>query len=89
MTCLQVPFLSVGDDLHCSTVRHKGTSELSGDYVIEDVESDGSVYRRLVFLTSQAVVQTEAKLLQGAPQSQFMQCYHWLVFILFYALVIF
>ncbi|KAI0218062.1 eEF1A lysine and N-terminal methyltransferase [Lamellibrachia satsuma] len=60
----QVPFLSVGEDIHCRTVRHQGTSELSGDYDIEDIESDGSVYRRLVFLDTKTVVQTEAKLLQ-------------------------
>ena len=60
----------MGDDLHCRTVRHQGTSELSGDYVIEDIESDGSFYRRLIFLSSKTVVQTEAKLLQGASQRQ-------------------
>ena len=63
----------MGEDIHCRTVRHQGTSELSGDYDIEDIESDGSVYRRLIFLDTKTVVQTEAKLLQGALQRHIEQ----------------
>lgn len=36
---------------------------MSGTYIIEDVENnDGEVYRRLYFLATQSVVQSEAKL---------------------------
>ena len=44
----------------------RGQSELSGDYVIEDVQSDNNeTYRRLVFLSNQNIVQSEAKLKRG------------------------
>ncbi|XP_028386463.1 eEF1A lysine and N-terminal methyltransferase isoform X1 [Phyllostomus discolor] len=60
----QVPFLSVGGDLGERTVRHRDCSPLSGDYVIEDVQGDDRRYfRRLVFLSSRNVVQSEARLL--------------------------
>lgn len=63
----QVPFLSVGGDLGERTVQHRDCSPLSGDYVIEDVQGDDRRYfRRLVFLSSRNVVQSEARLLTDA-----------------------
>ena len=39
---------------------------MSGEYIIEDVEGDsGTTYRRLVFLSNQNVVQSEARLKTG------------------------
>lgn len=65
---LQVPFLSLGSDIGKRTVRHRGNSELSGGYVVEDFEDeDGQVFRRLIFLTNQNVVQSEVRLI--APHS--------------------
>ncbi|XP_014678496.1 PREDICTED: methyltransferase-like protein 13 [Priapulus caudatus] len=58
----QVPFLSVGADIGRRTTVHQGHSELSGDFVVEDVETDAGLFRRLVFLSNQNVVQSEAKL---------------------------
>lgn len=59
-----VPFLSVGEGLGKRNVRHRGTSQESGDYVVEDVGVEkGDVFRRLVFLNNPNVVQSEARLL--------------------------
>ncbi|KAM4722465.1 eEF1A lysine and N-terminal methyltransferase [Rhinophrynus dorsalis] len=66
----QIPFLSAGGDIGVRTVQHQGRSELSGEYVVEDVKGDGSSYfRRLVFLSNQNVVQSEAKLLPSATHT--------------------
>lgn len=59
----QVPFLSIGEDLGNRVVLHEGNSELSGDFVVEDVDGDGGhQYRRLIFLSNRNVVQSEARL---------------------------
>ncbi|XP_050307545.1 eEF1A lysine and N-terminal methyltransferase homolog isoform X2 [Anthonomus grandis grandis] len=59
----KIPFLTLGSDLGKRTVIYEGTSYFTGDYVIEDVEhEDGQKYRRLFFLSSQLVIQSEAKL---------------------------
>ncbi|XP_010168012.1 eEF1A lysine and N-terminal methyltransferase isoform X1 [Antrostomus carolinensis] len=64
----QVPFLSVGGDIGVRTVRHRDTSPLSGEYVVEDVKGDGTCYfRRLIFLRNRNVVQSEARLLAPVP----------------------
>lgn len=45
---------------------HEGYSELSGDYVVEDVDGDGrQKFRRLIFLSNKNVVQSEARLISG------------------------
>ena len=45
---------------------HEGYSELSGDYVVEDVDGDGGQkFRRLIFLSNKNVVQSEARLISG------------------------
>lgn len=63
---LQVPFLSIGEDLGNRVVLHEGNSELSGDFVVEDVDGDGGhKYRRLIFLSNRNVVQSEARLVAG------------------------
>ncbi|XP_063358899.1 eEF1A lysine and N-terminal methyltransferase homolog [Cydia amplana] len=58
----QIPFLSLGSDVGRRVTVHSGSSKLSGDYVIEDVDIDGVPYRRLVFMDNQFLVQSEAKL---------------------------
>ncbi|XP_007446827.1 PREDICTED: methyltransferase-like protein 13 isoform X2 [Lipotes vexillifer] len=65
----QVPFLSVGGDIGVRTVQHQDCSPLSGDYVIEDVQGDDKRYfRRLIFLSSRNVVQSEARLLKDVSR---------------------
>ena len=62
----QVPFLSIGEDLGNRVVLHEGNSELSGDFVVEDVDGDGGhQYRRLIFLSNRNVVQSGARLVAG------------------------
>ncbi|XP_073449331.1 eEF1A lysine and N-terminal methyltransferase [Aquarana catesbeiana] len=65
----QIPFLSAGGDIGTRTVQYRGQSELSGEYVVEDARGDGTSYfRRLIFLSNQNVVQSEARLLPSATQ---------------------
>ncbi|KRT85302.1 methyltransferase [Oryctes borbonicus] len=59
----KIAFLSLGSDVGNRTVRHKGKSKHSGDYVVEDVEIENGVkYRRLYYLQSQLIIQSEAQL---------------------------
>lgn len=59
----KVPFLSIGNDIGSRKVCKRGHSKMSGDYIVEEVTGDGNVvYRRLVFLSNQNIVQSEAKL---------------------------
>ncbi|XP_069356733.1 eEF1A lysine and N-terminal methyltransferase homolog [Maniola hyperantus] len=58
----QIPFLSLGSDVGRRVKVHEGSSKVSGDYVVEDVDVEGTTYRRLVFLDNQFLVQSEAKL---------------------------
>ncbi|KAM9327258.1 eEF1A lysine and N-terminal methyltransferase [Gastrophryne carolinensis] len=63
----QIPFLSAGGDIGTRTIQYRGRSEFSGDYVVEDAQGDGTSYfRRLIFLSNQNVVQSEARLLPSA-----------------------
>lgn len=66
----QVPFLSVGGDLGWREEVSKGTSELSGEYCVENVRGeDGELYRRLVFLSNTALVQSESRLVSSSKES--------------------
>jgi hypothetical protein len=67
----QVPVMAVSSDLgQAGTVLEAGTLACSGPYVIEQVELDadegGGTFRRLVFMQSQGVIQTEVKLVAAA-----------------------
>ncbi|XP_013399663.1 methyltransferase-like protein 13 [Lingula anatina] len=67
----QVPFLSLGDGIGHRTIKHRGKSNTSGDYVIEDVESDNKeLVRRLVFLSNPSLVQSEARLKQETSKKK-------------------
>ncbi|XP_069006047.1 eEF1A lysine and N-terminal methyltransferase isoform X1 [Embiotoca jacksoni] len=62
----QVPFLSVGGDLGWREEVSKGVSQLSGEYCVENVKGeDGELYRRLVFLSNAALVQSECRLVSS------------------------
>ncbi|GFG39691.1 hypothetical protein Cfor_05238 [Coptotermes formosanus] len=59
----QIPFLSVGSDVGRREICYRGHSEMSGDFIVEEVEGDGGqLCRRLIFLNNQGVVQSEARL---------------------------
>uniref|UniRef100_A0A1I8MCI7 eEF1A lysine and N-terminal methyltransferase homolog n=1 Tax=Musca domestica TaxID=7370 RepID=A0A1I8MCI7_MUSDO len=57
----QIPFLSIGADMGTRTTLFKGKSDISGDFLVEEIKgSDGKTFRRLIFMNNQAVVQSEA-----------------------------
>ncbi|XP_033119129.1 eEF1A lysine and N-terminal methyltransferase-like [Anneissia japonica] len=59
----KVPFLSIGNDIGKRTIVQSGTSELSGDFVVEDVQVQGeNPVRRLIFMKTQHHIQSESKL---------------------------
>jgi len=62
---LQSPFLSLGDEISIRTERYRGVSSLSGEFVVEDVNIDGELSRRLIFLSDKNAVQSEARLVHG------------------------
>ncbi|XP_029988019.1 eEF1A lysine and N-terminal methyltransferase [Sphaeramia orbicularis] len=67
---LQVPFLSATGDLGWREVVSSGVSELSGEYCVENVRGeDGELYRRLVFLSNTALIQSESRLLSSNTAS--------------------
>ncbi|KAF0290517.1 Methyltransferase-like protein 13 [Amphibalanus amphitrite] len=68
---VQVPFLTCGGDLGRRELRHRGTSALSGQYVVEDVHlEEGESVRRLVFLANVNVIQSEARLKRVSVKGQ-------------------
>ncbi|XP_044267613.1 eEF1A lysine and N-terminal methyltransferase homolog [Tribolium madens] len=58
----KIPYLSLGADVGSRTVKHEGLSQFSGSYIVEDVAVDQNKFRRLFYLSSQLVIQSEAKL---------------------------
>lgn len=62
-TNTQVPFLSVGQEAVGSRLeRCRGQSGMSGEYVVEDVDVAGELYRRLIFLARPNLTQSEVRL---------------------------
>lgn len=61
-----MPFLSVGGSLGWREEVSRGVSELSGEYLVENVRGeDGELYRRLIFLSNNAIVQSESRLVSS------------------------
>lgn len=61
-----MPFLSVGGNLGWREEVGRGVSELSGEYLVENVRGeDGELYRRLIFLSNTATVQSESRLVSS------------------------
>ncbi|XP_043250417.1 eEF1A lysine and N-terminal methyltransferase homolog [Colletes gigas] len=60
-----IPFLSLGSDVGVRITCYEGKSDLSGPFVVEEVERDGYEFRRLVFLNNPYVIQSEARLKQA------------------------
>lgn len=62
----QIPYLSLGHDVGKREIIYKGKSELSGDFIVEEVTGrDNKIFRRLVFLSNQFVIQSEALVKTG------------------------
>ncbi|MCP9265457.1 hypothetical protein DINM_020764 [Dirofilaria immitis] len=59
-----VEFLSLGK-IDVKETRATGDSDVSGPWAVEDVRIQSSLYRRLVFLSAQNLVQSEVKLIRN------------------------
>lgn len=78
---IQVPFLSVGGDLGWREEVSRGVSELSGEYCVENVKGeDGELYRRLVFLSNAALVQSESHLVPSSTGQLFFLVFSTVIF---------
>ena len=66
---MQYPVLTLGDGLGSRVTLHEGNSTNSGDYVVEECDSgvsgEGVRLKRLVFLASQHLAQTEVQMVPG------------------------
>ncbi|CAI5746637.1 unnamed protein product [Peronospora destructor] len=58
----KIPYLTVQEGLGARNIVHQGTSPLSGAFFVEEVQEDGNLLRRLVFLSNTNVIQSEVKL---------------------------
>ncbi|EFO17014.2 hypothetical protein LOAG_11489 [Loa loa] len=59
-----VEFLSLGK-IDVKETRATGYSDVNGPWAVEDVRIQSSIYRRLVFLSAQNLVQSEVKLIRN------------------------
>ncbi|KAJ8688488.1 hypothetical protein QAD02_024283 [Eretmocerus hayati] len=57
-----IPFLSLGSDIGNRKICYEGKSDFSGSFVVEEIETGDGLFRRLIFLNNQFVVQSEARL---------------------------
>lgn len=54
----------------------RGVSELSGEYLVENVRGeDGELYRRLIFLSNSAIVQSESRLVSSNTGQLFLKIF--------------
>ena len=70
-----IPFLTVSVDIGYRVVQHKSTSSLSGELIVEDVKtskSDEDGNRRLIFLSNQHAVQSEARIVKDTIDLRYL-----------------
>lgn len=60
-----MPILSLGDDVGKREIKCSAKSEISGEYVVEDISNNDAMFRRLIFLSNPYLVQSEAKLIKS------------------------
>lgn len=64
--------MTLGNDVGTREVIYKGKSELSGEYIVEDVKGEANeTFRRLIFLNNQFIIQSEAQLKIGKHEILF------------------
>ncbi|KAL1123784.1 hypothetical protein AAG570_001557 [Ranatra chinensis] len=62
----RIEFLSLGGDIGSRKEIARGRSNMSGEYLVEDCTNEkNEIFRRLYFLSSQNVIQSEAKMKYG------------------------
>lgn len=57
--------MTIGNNLGDRVIVYQGHSDFSGDFVVEDVSCDGKSFRRLIFLNSPNIIQSEAEIKVG------------------------
>nr|SVE76276.1 EOG090X02SD [Daphnia longispina] len=81
----QIPFLSLGAQVNQRKEVHRGVSDSTGEYVVEEVEEedDGKpiILRRLIFLSNPNVIQSEARMKNGKVDLKYLACQHHLVMV--------
>ena len=69
----QWPILSLGDGLGNREILFEGSSDCTGAFVVEEViDEDGDLLRRLLFLSTPHMAQSEAKVIQGICMEKYM-----------------
>ncbi|ESO09366.1 hypothetical protein HELRODRAFT_186734 [Helobdella robusta] len=66
----QSPFLTLGESVSVRSKQYEGRSELSGGFVVEDVQIDNKLFRRLIFYNRPEVVQSEVLLKKVVKRSK-------------------
>lgn len=64
----RIEYLTLGGDVSARDTVASGTSQINGDWTVEDVKVEERRLRRLLFLTSQNCIQSEA-LIRKAPST--------------------
>lgn len=78
----RIPFLSLGSDVGKRETIFQGKSNLSGDYIVEEITGqDQKIFRRLIFLSNQFVIQSEALIKVG--EYFFPMSYRWYIYFTF------
>ena len=73
----QWPILSLGDGLGSRDILFEGSSDCTGEFVVEEViGEDGNLLRKLVFLSTPHMAQLETKVIQGAYRDTSMYRCH-------------
>ncbi|KAI9914512.1 hypothetical protein PsorP6_007626 [Peronosclerospora sorghi] len=67
----KIPYLTVEEGLGSRNIVHQGMSPLSGAFFVEEVEEDGELFRRLVFLSNTNIIQSEVKLQKNRGRATF------------------
>ncbi|XP_011499708.1 PREDICTED: methyltransferase-like protein 13 [Ceratosolen solmsi marchali] len=69
-----IPFLSLGSDIGKRNICYEGNSDISGPFVVEEIENENCLYRRLIFLNNLFVIQSEVKLKQVMSRRKKSKC---------------
>lgn len=61
-----MPFLTAGADIGYRQVQYDGTTSLSGDVIVQDVQKEDQTYaRQLIFMSMKGVIQSEVRLVNS------------------------
>jgi hypothetical protein len=56
---------SEGGEVGSRQERCRGKSQMSGEFVVEDVSVSGEIFRRLIFFNNPKLIQSESRILTG------------------------